>query len=101
HRPAVTPPLLPYTTLFRSRVALILGEDQAMEERGEHRLLELGHRPQAPLEGTPLVLDPLRPEALVVLPRQVEIDRQGLPEDEVRSEEHTSELQSRFDLVCR
>src|SRR5437868_9126682 len=26
---------------------------------------------------------------------------EGVPEDRYRSEEHTSELQSRFDLVCR
>src|SRR5438067_4106592 len=30
-----------------------------------------------------------------------EVDRGDLPLDFFRSEEHTSELQSRFDLVCR
>src|SRR5207249_6674171 len=29
------------------------------------------------------------------------LPRQGAPGDHARSEEHTSELQSRFDLVCR
>src|SRR5699024_1454548 len=32
---------------------------------------------------------------------KVQLLGQGAPADEVRSEEHTSELQSRFDLVCR
>src|SRR5207249_12055446 len=32
---------------------------------------------------------------------QIVADALGLHPDEIRSEEHTSELQSRFDLVCR
>src|SRR5262249_62160821 len=50
------------------RVALLLGEERAMQERGQERLLELGHRPDAPLVGTPLVLHALPPEALGVSP---------------------------------
>src|SRR5207249_11320489 len=56
--------LFPYTTLFRSRVAVI---KVAVREREAHRLVH-----------------------------GVDVARAV-----VRSEEHTSELQSRFDLVCR
>src|SRR3712207_7546259 len=64
--------LFPYTTLFRSR-DLALAEGHA-EERQRLRAGLLRHRPRA--EGVvPLVV--------------------------VRSEEHTSELQSRQYLVCR
>ena len=65
------------------RVALRLGEEGAMEHRREERLLELGHRPETPLEGASLVLDRLRPEPLAVLAGQVEVDRHRLPDDEV------------------
>src|SRR2546428_6612545 len=67
--------LFPYTTLFRSHVDVV-GEPQ------------LGM--QAPHD--------------VELARRVVARRVGLGEDLVetpRSEEHTSELQSRSDLVCR
>src|SRR5437667_377679 len=70
------------------RVALIGGVEHAMEQSGQHRLLQLGHRPQAPLEGTPLVLDPLGPQALVVLARQVEVDGHRLPERQVAVLQH-------------
>src|SRR2546427_7871735 len=63
--------LFPYTTLFRSREA-------AHGEGGgdaRHRPAEPAHLPDLP--------------------------RVGLLEDERRSEEHTSELQSQSNLVCR
>src|SRR5207249_11986596 len=48
------------------------------------------------LAGTAVRLGPLAPDALRTLARW------ALPAfGDVRSEEHTSELQSRFDLVCR
>src|SRR5437868_12729882 len=70
----LTPTLFPYTTLFRSL---------------------LGLRPQR------VAVADVHP---VVLPERVgdgvgEGEHAVLPEP--RSEEHTSELQSRFDLVCR
>src|SRR2546428_7392070 len=70
--------LFPYTTLFRSLL------------RTQHRLL-LERR--APADA-PLRLSRLRDRLPDVLLRLV-----GDPVD--RSEEHTSELQSRSDLVCR
>src|SRR5438034_7045088 len=76
-------PLFPYTTLFRSgepRVHDALG--QTLREMGDSRaarreLEEAAH------------LDPGDP--------RYQIDLAGL----LRSEEHTSELQSHSDLVCR
>src|SRR5438874_5693322 len=65
--------LFPYTTLFRSRVRRRLGRE-ATEPDGPERVGEVSRvRDRKPL------LDLLHP----------------------RSEEHTSELQSRRDLVCR
>src|SRR2546427_8568697 len=67
--------LFPYTTLFRSRLALgVLGDDE-QRPAGLRHLLK--HRQQ-------------------VLHR-----RDLLPVLEKRSEEHTSELQSQSNLVCR
>src|SRR5438105_8796189 len=63
--------LFPYTTLFRSAVAL---EDDV------------------PLPGRAV----LRSVA-----ERVGLDAERRPEGGERSEEHTSELQSRVDLVCR
>src|SRR5690349_24247771 len=65
--------LFPYTTLFRSRA---VGEDAA---------LHAGHARTRP--AVPILLTAVR--------RAAGMDRR------IRSEEHTSELQSRRDLVCR
>src|SRR3712207_7540346 len=80
--------LFPYTTLFRSTLAdvvagelvVLLLEDLlvdrvAVDDRGQRRA-----------------------EALLVGAALVRVDRVG---ERVRSEEHTSELQSRQYLVCR
>src|SRR3712207_7847972 len=74
--------LFPYTTLFRSAVARHL-EDRAAEllERKRPRLALAQHHVEGRRTGERL-------ELLVDL-------------DEARSEEHTSELQSRQYLVCR
>src|SRR2546428_5525051 len=71
--------LFPYTTLFRSQVH--------------------GKLPDAPSRGRALIeAQDRRPRAHrnVDVSERIEIERQL-----VRSEEHTSELQSRSDLVCR
>src|SRR3712207_8285279 len=74
--------LFPYTTLFRSVVAI------------------------APAEGGAL-LDGERVDAHVAHPRGDHVRERALPagvalqRDGARSEEHTSELQSRQYLVCR
>src|SRR5438105_9624209 len=72
--------LFPYTTLFRSICA-------AAERNGAADQLGRLRRPDA---------EPVHARA-----DAVEYDRIGIQDREDRSEEHTSELQSRVDLVCR
>src|SRR3712207_8714558 len=69
--------LFPYTTLFRSIAASLVEDGPHLLGRLRHLLVVLGQQPRA------LVAGPL-----------------GLLQG-VRSEEHTSELQSRQYLVCR
>src|SRR5437868_12931074 len=91
HHPTSTP--FPYTTLFRSGRSASYGlvRGAAHVARDPHRRLQLvravgaarisaGEAPQRDLRRRGAERPELRP---------------------VRSEEHTSELQSRFDLVCR
>src|SRR3712207_8586639 len=79
--------LFPYTTLFRS------GRRRGGRERGEHLLL-----PDSPGRGpTPW---PLRAVHGGCEPHRGG-PRQARREGRARSEEHTSELQSRQYLVCR
>src|SRR2546426_4495918 len=77
---------LSYTTLFRSLVPVVLHRDH------EHRLGAIA----VPLVERPVdaVLHVGREEVRVV-------DHQRLARDGGRSEEHTSELQSPCNLVCR
>src|SRR2546422_3081064 len=71
--------LFPYTTLFRSvRVAVLVGPRDRRREPLRPRLH--AHRPDRALR------------TLV---------QEGDPRMKYRSEEHTSELQSRLHLVCR
>src|SRR3712207_7091879 len=67
--------LFPYTTLFRSRL---------LHRGAASRVRRPGHRPHGPLVGRPW-----RNRGRAMHPRGP------------RSEEHTSELQSRQYLVCR
>src|SRR5207247_10950650 len=97
---SIAPPsstLFPYTTLFRSERRVLLGVEQL-----EHRA-----RGVAPEVGAQLV-DLVDQEDRVLRLRvaQRPQDRAGHRADvgaavTARSEEHTSELQSRVDLVCR
>src|SRR3712207_7022024 len=73
--------LFPYTTLFRSSVHVAQCEIQV---GGRHH-----HR-------AAVVPDQVHPGA-----RRAHGERQGREQRERRSEEHTSELQSRQYLVCR
>src|SRR5207249_8161778 len=85
HRPPRST-LFPYTTLFRSLPPPWRGRVETRARPSRHR--PVGRRPHhPPARGAPhLRRDPPRPRRLV---------------RRLRSEEHTSELQSRFDLVCR
>src|SRR5690349_23667691 len=73
--------LFPYTTLFRS----LLIADRILSAVGKHEL--------------PPTVAPIRVPKLV--PRTNRVAHVRVTIDEERSEEHTSELQSRRDLVCR
>src|SRR5690349_22104933 len=95
-----TPPrstLFPYTTLFRSR-----------RESGDQRPADLLHALAQAGQPPAAALDPaddqrlLRAGFRVILDSEPDIEVVGEAEDGAeRSEEHTSELQSRRDLVCR
>src|SRR3712207_7965647 len=76
--------LFPYTTLFRS-ARMLHGQEQGFVVRRKDRAAELGpdrHSEEVARGAAPLALGLDGPEP-------------------VRSEEHTSELQSRQYLVCR
>src|SRR5207249_10255416 len=94
------PTLFPYTTLFRSRIGKRSGEVLLillfMLETGVVTGATYAHRDQPGY-----FLKRMRENADIAsflgrqpFPVRAEIDQS-------RSEEHTSELQSRFDLVCR
>src|SRR2546430_12212131 len=82
--------LFPYTTLFRSRSAELPGVENDLDVTGS-----LSDRRRAPLRG--------RHEAAqrraFVHDRVTDVER--IDVDRLRSEEHTSELQSQSNLVCR
>src|SRR3712207_8697106 len=83
--------LFPYTTLFRS--------GRVVQHRGLlERVLAVRALPRAvvPVVEHPVVVVALPVEQLLVGDADALADRRGL-----RSEEHTSELQSRQYLVCR
>src|SRR5207247_3447245 len=99
-RPPPYPSPFPYTTLFRSRRSTAPGEKRIRvdaESRQERNLTV-----EEITEGVPPALEIAHcgvPHE--ELPRRpTRIDR-GCLRQESRSEEHTSELQSRVELVCR
>src|SRR5687768_18264686 len=85
--------LFPYTTLFRSLLAPALAHDEDRAHRLEHH--RVGNR-RGELDR--VVVDLLRRARLVGV--ELEGDARE-PRAIERSEEHTSELQSRLHLVCR
>src|SRR2546429_6605401 len=89
--------LFPYTTLFRSRGALIDGQDQ----RIAHVTLDvvLGHDAVAAVDLERVAADAHYLFGSVPLHQRRQLAE--LARGTLRSEEHTSELQSRLHLVCR
>src|SRR5438270_9253068 len=84
-QPPPTPTLFPYTTLFRSQ------QREAHRPNPRSRNLQRGN---------------LFPRRALRAPRRTRHPQEGIPaeffeEREERSEEHTSELQSQSNLVCR
>src|SRR5207249_10221836 len=90
HRRPPRPPLFPYTTLFRSSGARI------RRERGLARTNFRTRRATAVSASTPQTTTMNASCSATAAPPSCATKRRLL-----RSEEHTSELQSRFDLVCR
>src|SRR2546429_5707406 len=85
-RPPPRSPLFPYTTLFRSAQHVI--------RSARHHQAGVEHRPERQeLSGARRSEDVLQRRSIQVMPGRLAIER--------RSEEHTSELQSRLQLVCR
>src|SRR5207249_10402657 len=95
--PPPTPTLFPYTTLFRSTTQAHLGVDvdMAADVRGA-----AGDHGRQEVRG---VLGAGQAEFLAAALAIGDAPGQGAAAGigHPRSEEHTSELQSRFDLVCR
>src|SRR3712207_7605508 len=83
--------LFPYTTLFRSLADVV----SVLRERRDFPRLVAGDKFAAELRER-AVLD-----CRARSPHQVEVEMQVVQRDQPRSEEHTSELQSRQYLVCR
>src|SRR5699024_12703137 len=97
----LTSPLFPYTTLFRSARALPipgLKENAIALKRIEEAVALRDHFLSRLADASLMEDDEERRKALTFVFDQRSIGQTG---EEVRSEEHTSELQSRFDLVCR
>src|SRR5438034_6176720 len=92
--PALSSKLFPYTTLFRSEDRIVGGLIVIGPEAGDADPDQVG------LDGSERgVVDAelgVAPRALV---RGEDVHAQRL--DELRSEEHTSELQSHSEVVCR
>src|SRR5690606_42158964 len=80
--------LFPYTTLFRSGIL-----QAEVLHHAERVVITIPHVDTA--------LAQLRGHIRRVLPLHVENNRRHAVVERVRSEEHTSELQSRENLVCR
>src|SRR5207248_10996095 len=93
-------PLFPYTTLFRSLVPVERPDFRVLEPAEHflvHRLAAL-HDFDGELHGEIVrLLEPRQHMELARMGQRDLLDRHRF----LRSEEHTSELQSPYDLVCR
>src|SRR5699024_11744866 len=96
-----TSTLFPYTTLFRSQGGWDGPGRLAARTGGRARMIEVGAAVEplgitspVPMSGFAARTEPSAGEHDVLGARALAMD------ETVRSEEHTSELQSRFDLVC-
>src|SRR5207249_10130198 len=94
--PPPQPPLFPYTTLFRSRAAAHRLQPPENSVHAPPRRIALPPSLRPSL--SPRSSRRCCPQNACSLQRHRKMDRRHLS---IRSEEHTSELQSRFDLVCR
>src|SRR5699024_11652822 len=98
HAPTST--LVPYTTLFRSKI-LHPGIIKMEQLQLLHLLNEgnIGYRITADGKVLHILMACKRAHVLNHIVAQLQCSKGHL--FQLRSEEHTSELQSRFDIVCR
>src|SRR5699024_12300958 len=93
--------LFPYTTLFRSaKIANVSRTDvvnENLDNDNSESLSQVAKREKSKFRGKGAVQNFLSKISKIFTPLIPAFIGAGL----LRSEEHTSELQSRFDLVCR
>src|SRR5207249_12217736 len=94
-------PLSPYTTLFRSRRASAMSGGAASCAPATPSTMVVSSAPLEPALSLPYVMKKFTPIAIAAPPCAVVPSPKLGGDPARRSEEHTSELQSRFDLVCR
>src|SRR5699024_12809417 len=93
-----TSPLSPYTTLFRSTIPSLGDQIQELLQKLPDRILRATDGIER-LVNSPSVQGTVQDLGVVL--RDVDLLVRDLRTEVKRSEEHTSELQSRFGLVCR
>src|SRR5207249_11581574 len=93
--------LFPYTTLFRSDHAAAGAKANVAGSRIDETAAEAARRDGQAGAGLQVDVAAAAHEAGDRGGQRTRGDRVGAHGQIVRSEEHTSELQSRFDLVCR
>src|SRR5699024_12488280 len=92
--------LFPYTTLFRSYVSSV----NRLELIGLEGVALTGLRPSGMVELEDERVDVVSEGSFIDRGERVKVvkvEGMRIVVRKIRSEEHTSELQSRFDLVCR
>src|SRR5438309_2679858 len=84
--------LFPYTTLFRSKTSAVRGCRDCSVSRNGATAQEIQRLCHSTRSGS---------RSLQANGKRRSQEGTGLEDFEIRSEEHTSELQSQFHLVCR
>src|SRR5699024_12586172 len=98
-RPPPSPPLFPYTTLFRSENPALPEDTLDLAERLDPVRTLLRRTAGGDRAAASALVDVLGPR---IHGLAVHVTGSSARAGKLtRSEEHTSELQSRFDLVCR
>src|SRR5205085_10886001 len=98
-RPPPDSTLFPYTTLFRSLLVAVLGHRLGLVQALQGAVHALVHAPRL-RDGNPHLIELFERDEQR-LDGALQHRRVRAIEHETRSEEHTSELQSQSNLVCR
>src|SRR5207249_8638246 len=96
-----TPPSATYPLSLHDALPIFLRIVRKAELAADRRRRARRPHAHAPVGDVDHVRAPVRhqPAGVVVVPPEIEVE--AVLVERTRSEEHTSELQSRFDLVCR